>query len=64
MHAIANIQSGGVIAENYGPLYSQNAVGERKEKLKDLYWFDCNCLPCSEKWPLYEHMNVQEIRFK
>ena len=64
VHAIANITSGGMIAENYGPLYSQNSMEERKATLKDLYWFDCNCLACREVWPLYDEMSTEELRFK
>lgn len=64
VHAITNIKAGNVIAENYGPLYSQNPLQERKSTLKDQYWFDCNCRPCTDNWPLYDEMNTKEIRFK
>lgn len=64
MHAIRNVATGEQIAENYGPLYSQNSKGERLEILKKNYWFDCACEACEENWPVYADMNTNEIRFK
>lgn len=64
VHAITNIKAGNVIAENYGPLYSQNPIQERKNTLKEQYWFDCMCHACIDNWPLYDEMNTKEIRFK
>lgn len=64
VHSVSNIRSGGTISENYGPIYSQNPIDDRKSTLKDQYWFDCNCKPCDENWPLYENMKTDEIRFR
>lgn len=64
VHTISNIKNGGIIAENYGPLYSQNLIEERQSTLKEQYWFDCKCQPCQEIWPLYNEMNDKELRFK
>lgn len=64
VHSVSNIKSGGTISENYGPIYSQNPIDDRKSTLKEQYWFDCNCKPCYENWPLYENMKTDEIRFR
>lgn len=64
VHTIRNVPPGDRIAENYGPLYSQNAKTERLETLKKSYWFDCTCEACDQNWPLYADMNTNEIRFK
>lgn len=61
---MSNIKSGGTISENYGPIYSQHPIDDRKSTLKEQYWFDCNCKACDENWPLYEKMKTDEIRFK
>lgn len=62
--SIRNLKPGERISENYGPLYSQNVKAERQKKLKDFYWFDCNCEACEENWPVFADMNTNEIRFK
>lgn len=64
VHTIRNVPLGDTIAENYGPLYSQNAKSERQETLKKAYWFDCTCEACDQNWPLFADMNTNEIRFK
>lgn len=64
VHAIKSIASGQIIAENYGPLYTQERREDRKSKLKDLYWFDCNCQACVENWPRFEDMDNSLIRFR
>ncbi|XP_037034883.1 SET and MYND domain-containing protein 4 [Bradysia coprophila] len=64
VHSVSNIKSGGTISENYGPIYSQHAIDDRKATLKEQYWFDCNCKACDENWPLYENMKTDEIRFR
>lgn len=64
VHSVSNIKSGGTISENYGPIYSQHPMDDRKSTLKDQYWFDCNCKCCIENWPLYDGMKTDEIRFR
>lgn len=62
--AIRNLKSGEQISENYGPLYSQDTKEVRQKKLKDFYWFDCNCEACEQNWPIFSEMKTDEIRFK
>lgn len=64
VNAIANIKAGSQIAENYGPLYSQDPIEERKKLLKNQYWFDCNCYACQNRWPEYNRFKTNELRFK
>lgn len=64
VNAIANIKTGSLIAENYGPLYSQDPIEERKKLLKKQYWFDCNCVACQHNWPEYNRFKTNELRFK
>lgn len=66
VHAVAirNLKPGERISENYGPLYSQNSKEERQRKLKNFYWFDCQCEACEQNWPVFSDMKTEEIRFK
>lgn len=64
VQAIKPIMSGDIVAENYGPIFTQEPREERRSKMKELYWFDCNCLACKNNWPQYEEMTNDVIRFK
>ncbi|GLG99499.1 SET and MYND domain-containing protein 4 [Gryllus bimaculatus] len=64
VQAVKNIQSGDMIAENYGPIFTQMTKNERQSTLKSQYWFSCNCVPCEEDWPLFNDMDPTILRFK
>lgn len=64
VHAIAHIRGGSQIAENYGPLFSQDERDQRQRLLKNQYWFDCRCAPCTENWPILDRMRADQLRFK
>lgn len=58
------IAAGELIAENYGPIYTQVERETRRVQLKTRYWFDCSCIPCREDWPLFEAMTMETLPFK
>lgn len=64
VRAIKSIAKGEMIAENYGPIYSQKTREYRQRVLKERYWFDCNCKPCRENWPLFGDMNMDVFKFR
>lgn len=64
VHAVKPIQAGEIIAENYGPLYTQETLRERREKMEDLYQFECNCTACSENWPKFDEMRNDVVRIR
>uniref|UniRef100_A0A1B0CSA0 Protein-lysine N-methyltransferase SMYD4 n=1 Tax=Lutzomyia longipalpis TaxID=7200 RepID=A0A1B0CSA0_LUTLO len=64
VHAIKNIKAGEIVAENYGPLYTQEDREQRRNTLKQVYHFDCMCVPCQENWPLFADMNNDILRFR
>lgn len=37
------LKLGETINENYGPIFTQKEREERKQVLKERYWFDCRC---------------------
>lgn len=64
MRAIRPIKKGEIVAENYGPIYSQMKKEERQENLLAQYWFDCTCTPCEELWPVFDELDTKIIRFR
>ena len=33
-------------------------------RLKKQYWFDCQCIPCTENWPLMHEMSDDTLNFR
>ncbi|KAK2723728.1 hypothetical protein QYM36_002165, partial [Artemia franciscana] len=62
--AMKRIRKGEAISENYGPIFSQMKTYERKLTLKEQYWFDCQCQPCSNNWPVFDDLDNQEWKFR
>lgn len=62
MRTIKPINKGDIIYENYGPIYTNTILNERKKFLLDRYWFDCNCQACTEDWKLFKDMNEYVIQ--
>lgn len=54
VRALQTIKKGEEIFDNYGVLYAVNELKERQEKLREQYFFECKCVPCSKDWPLYD----------
>ena len=53
VRAIKTIRQGEEIADNYGAVYAVQSKDQRQKKLNPQYYFECECLPCKENWPLY-----------
>lgn len=32
--------------------------------MKKQYWFECQCIPCQENWPLMHEMSTNSLNFK
>ncbi|CAL7933345.1 unnamed protein product [Xylocopa violacea] len=56
MYAIYPIEKGEQIFDNYGQHYAITPRNERQKRLLKQYYFECNCLPCQEDWPLYYNL--------
>ncbi|XP_046441017.1 SET and MYND domain-containing protein 4-like isoform X1 [Daphnia pulex] len=64
VRAIKSFQPGEMVNENYGPIFTQKRRVDRQRSLKDRYWFDCRCNPCTENWPLIGEMTDEALRFR
>jgi hypothetical protein len=64
VRAIKTIAKGEMVNENYGPIYSLKPRKERRKVLKERYWFDCQCLPCIENWPLDKQIPTDALKFR
>ncbi|XP_046398326.1 SET and MYND domain-containing protein 4-like [Ischnura elegans] len=56
VRAIRGANVGEMVAENYGPIYTRQPRDRRQAHLRSTYWFNCECRPCKEDWPLFENM--------
>jgi hypothetical protein len=56
-NAIRPHGDGEVVAENYGPIFTKQAIGERQRNLGARYWFKCACRACKENWPVLEKLS-------
>lgn len=50
------LQSGEMIAENYGPIFTKQPLSERQRNLESRYWFKCGCCACKENWPILDKL--------
>ncbi|EDW01344.1 SET and MYND domain-containing protein 4 [Drosophila grimshawi] len=64
INSVRPIEAGLPINENYGPIYTQDKREDRQARLKDLYWFECNCDACLDNWPLFDELPRDLIRFR
>lgn len=64
INSVRPIEAGLPINENYGPIYTQDKREDRQARLKDLYWFECNCDACLENWPRFDDLPRDVIRFR
>lgn len=64
LRAIKFISKGSMVAENYGPIFTQEAKEERQKKLLEQYHFKCMCVPCMENWPTFKEMDDSILRFR
>uniref|UniRef100_A0AAG5D6P3 MYND-type domain-containing protein n=1 Tax=Anopheles atroparvus TaxID=41427 RepID=A0AAG5D6P3_ANOAO len=64
VRTVKNIPADSMVAENYGPLFTQLRRDERHQKLLNQYRFTCQCVACLENWPLFTEMDPHVIRFR
>ena len=62
VRAVKTIRAGTEICDNYGPIFAEMPINERKRKLRMQYWFDCNCEPCRDNWPLLVDIDPRILR--
>ena len=52
------------LLDHYCINFSVMLKSERKEKLQRQYYFNCNCVPCKENWPMYNELQSFEVNDK
>ena len=49
------------LLNSYGPLYALMPKEARQEHLLKNYYFNCDCVPCHENWPLRDKLQSFEV---
>lgn len=62
--AIRPINSGGMVTENYGPVFTLKSKEERIHNLAGRYWFTCECTACIEHWPKQKEIDESIINIR
>ena len=57
--AYKNVKKGDQITVDYGPIYYLQKKDERQLHLKNNYYFDCECPPCKNNWPMWEDIKCK-----
>jgi len=52
LKSLTPILPGQEVCENYGQVFYLKTKTERQKELSGRYWFNCECIACSEDWPL------------
>ncbi|XP_043280616.1 SET and MYND domain-containing protein 4-like [Venturia canescens] len=69
LYAVYPIQAGEQVFDNYGSHYAMESLYTRKRKLQRQFFFECQCRPCREDWPVFtripslqeSHLNRQQL---
>nr|CAD7438443.1 unnamed protein product [Timema bartmani] len=64
VRTVATHRQGEMLAENYGPIFTQDPRAHRQATLREQYHFECVCAPCRQDWPKFEDMNPGLLRFR
>lgn len=64
LRALKRIAAGEMVAENYGPMFTQVTKDERQAHLMKQYRFTCRCAPCMDNWPTFKDMDDGVLRFR
>ena len=63
LRAIKHIKEGEEIVDNYGFLYAVELKVNRQAHLLEQYYFKCQCVACSNDWPLYQDLVAEMPTF-
>lgn len=59
--ALRPIYPGDQIFTNYGAAYAYMTKSERREKIIQDYFFECDCIACAFDWPIYDEILQKHI---
>lgn len=53
VRTVRSVARGSELSDNYGAVYAVQSGAERRAKLRNQYYFECQCVACVRDWPLY-----------
>lgn len=62
--AVRPMEKNEVLSENYGPHYGKKSLRDRTRELTSRYWFKCECVACTEDWPLIEELGPDDWKLR
>ncbi|KAK6639922.1 hypothetical protein RUM43_008199 [Polyplax serrata] len=62
--AVRPMEKNEVLSENYGPHYGKKSLRDRTRELTSRYWFKCECVACTEDWPLIEDLGPDDWKLR
>ena len=62
--AMRDIQAGGHVTLDYGPIFYSQSKVERQDILRTHYYFTCQCAACVNDWPLWHALEAKLPTFQ
>ncbi|KAL3272524.1 hypothetical protein HHI36_014000 [Cryptolaemus montrouzieri] len=59
VNAIKSMDQDEIVAENYGPIFTKKPLQFRQKSLISRYWFKCECLACTQNWPMLNDLSEE-----
>ncbi|ODN03065.1 SET and MYND domain-containing protein 4 [Orchesella cincta] len=64
VRTVRTIRPGEEVTENYGPCFITHGKSERKATLWEQFWFECECVACTQDWSTFDKLSNDGLRFR